>query len=81
MAVALATSIVCMLSEMCCCRFHALFYTDRICQKLLTPSYHFLDMWEADYDHMQTLIKTMHAFGELCHEFSGQMAPYVWAQM
>ena len=73
MAIALAKDSL----EVGCCRFHALFYTDRICRKPLTPGYRFLDMWEGDPRYMAGLVKMMNAFGELCREFSEQLAEHI----
>ena len=74
-----ALAMLSIVPEVCCCRFHALSYTDRICQNSLTPGYHFHDLWKDDRRYMENLVKIMNGVGELCHEFSEQMAPYTEA--
>ena len=38
-------------------------------------------MWEGEPRYMAGLVKMMNAFGELCHEFSEQMTPYMEVQL
>ncbi|CAL5224376.1 g7051 [Coccomyxa viridis] len=63
----------------CDIRFHALCFTDRVCCKPMTPSFHFLDLWTADPQYMERLVRTMHAFGVLFHDLYDYMAPYTEA--
>lgn len=52
---------------------------DRVCCKPMTPSFHFLDLWMADPQYMERLVRTMHAFGVLFHDLYDYMAPYTEA--